>query len=313
MNFGIASLFENAAAEVRLPAKATCESLRCRAWYLPHMSFMKWRRCDAVKEQHDGTCWEHRDYYKGWWSRHVPTNDYTEDVMMSDQLEEIRFQIERGHVSLQDPELVAAMGRWIGCSLFFMFLCEYDQFDYATYPVHVSGIVYRLTNQVINRLKTYDQAFESLHRLFDRGYIFTHYLAHCLDWVNRNIYAGAANVVEGLLYTANVTFRDIAGKRQLLAESFKVMRSRHIASDAEDDRYNFCMGRYWMWVSRLKTAERAAYEPIREAVLAAAWAPVRMPFWCLDVEEVAEDYPEGLPSKEEWKVLCTSAATEVTV
>ena len=309
-SFDIDRLFERAAAEVRPPVRAPCESLRCRAWHLPHMSM---RRCDLMTEQHDGTCWEHRDYYKGWWTRHVPANDHAEDTLMYDNQEEIRFQIERGHVSLQDPELGAALRQWIGCSQFFMFLCEYDQFDYSAYPSHVSAISYRLTNNIINRVQTYDQAFESLHRLFDRGYIFTHYLAHCLNWVNRNVQGslGPANVVEGLLYTANLTFRDIAGKRQLLAETFRVLRNQYIPSDVEDDRYNFCKGRYWIWVSDLKAAERAAYEPIREAVLAAAWAPARMPFWCLDVEEVAEDYPEGLPSKEEWKALCVAA--EVTV
>jgi hypothetical protein len=228
--------------------------------------------------------------------------------MMSDQLEEIRFQIEHGYVSLQDPELVAALRQWIGCSLFFMFLCEYDQFDYTAYPSHVSAIVYKQTHRIINRLQTYDQAFEALHRLFDRGYIFGHYLVHSLNWVNRNIQASAANVAEGLLYTANVTSRDIAGKRQLLAETFNVLRSPYIKDAAEDDRYNSCIGRFWMWISRLKVAERAAYEPLREAVLAAAWAPERMPFWCLDAEEMAEDYPEGLPSKDEWKVLCATVA-----
>ena len=267
---------------------------------------MKWRRCDRVKEQHDGTCWEHRDYYKGWWTSHVPTNDYQEDVVMSDRLEEIRFQIENGYVSLRDPELAISLRQWIGCSQFYIFLCEYDQFDYSAYPMHVSAMMYRLSNNVINRLQPYDQAFESLHRLFDRGYIFTHYLAHCLNWVNRNIQAGAANVVEGLLHYANITFRDIAGKRQMLADNFKMLRHPHIKNEADDDRYNMCRGRFWLWVSELKAAERAAYEPLREAVIAAAWAPARMPFWCLDVEEVAEDYPEGLPSKDEWKALCAA-------
>ena len=127
-----------------------------------------------------------------------------------------------------------------------------------------------------------------------------------MNWLNRNIQGtiGPANVVEGLLYTANITFRDIAGKRQLLADTFKVLRNQYIAAEADDDRYNACKGRFWMWVSRLHGQARVAYEPIREAILAAAWAPVRLPFWCLDVDEVAEEHPEGLPSKEEWKALC---------
>jgi hypothetical protein len=41
--------------------------------------------------------------------------------------------------------------------------------------------------------------------------------------------------------------------------------------------------------------------------MAATWAPERLPFWCLDIEEVAEEHPEGLPSKAEWKALCSAA------
>ena len=301
----IASLFENAAAEVRAPAKAPHESLRCRAWYSRYC-FAPTRRCDRIVEQGDGTCWQHRDYYKGWWTSTVPTSPLMEDNIMLNCEAEIRFQIQNGFVSLQDPELETRLRDFPHYGQFFMMLCEYSEFDYSAYPVHITIIVNKLTQHIIHRRQTYDQAFANLHRLFDRGYVFHHYLINCLIWVADNIKAGAPNVVEGLLYTANVTFRDIAGKRQMLALLFKTLRNEHIENDAEDDRYNMCRGRFWLWVSELKAAERAAYEPLREAVLAAAWAPARMPFWCLDVEEVAEDYPEGLPSKEEWKTLCAA-------
>jgi hypothetical protein len=302
----IASLFENAAEQARVPAPAPCESLRCRAYYPQQYSLGPLKRCDRIMEQHDGVCWAHKDYYEGWWGRHMPSCGYTEDILMNDNVEEMRFQIEHGYVSLQDPELDAALCTWAGCEQFFMFLCEYDQFNYSAYFAHISVIVYRQTNLVINHQVPYQEAFEVLHRLFDRGYIFSHYLGHALHWVERNVQGifGPADVVYGILCGTGLTYKDIAGKRQMLADTFRVLRSPYF-TEADDIRYNTCMGRFWLWVGQLHDQARAAYEPLRFAVLAAAWAPIRLPFWCLDTEEMAEEYPEGLPSKDEWNVLCT--------
>ncbi len=313
-SFDIDKLFENAAAPIRPPARATCESRRCRGWDPMQYSLGPLTRCNNVAEQHDGTCWAHRDYYQGWWKRHVPNCEYMEDIIMNDNEEEIIFQIENGYVSLDDKELDAALRLNVGRDLFFIWLCRFPEFNYSVYPVNVSVAVRRQTEHVIYRRLSYEDAFADLHRLFDRGYIFTHYLAHVLNWIKNNIQGilGPATIFDALLRNARVTFRDVAGKRQLLATSLEILRNTAFSAE-DDDRYNSCKGRFWMWISSLKEAEKATFDPLKEELMAATWAPERLPFWCLDVEEVAEEHPEGLPSKEAWTKICSAtAAAEAT-
>lgn len=308
-SFDIDKLFERAAAEVRPSAAAPCESLRCRAWMPMMYSLGPLRRCERAVEQHDGTCWEHRDYYNGWWARHVPDSEYMEDIFMSDNEEEMRFQIENGYVSLMDPELMETLAMESLRSLFFLWLCQFADFEATAFPAHISACVHRIVkHDILYFRKPYEEAFAALHRHFDRGLIFEHYIVHCLEWIAGNIQGcmGPANVLEGLLVSASISYRDIAGRRLQLAEHFQLLRNPYIKSTEDDDRYMSCRGRFWMWVSRLKQVARDSYESLRAEVLAAAWAPARMPFWCLDLEEVVEDYPEGLPDKAEFATLCAS-------
>ncbi len=306
----IANLYEQAAAEVRPPAKAPCESRQCRAWYLPQMTMMKWRRCTNAAEQHDGTCWAHAEYYTHWWRRHVPMNDYEEDRLMYDNLEEMTFQIERGYVSVADPKFIKLLRANSKCSLFFLWLNEFPDFNARLFPAHLNCAVYKQTRHIIEHGWSYESAFNELHRFFDRGHIFRLYLAHVVYWITDNIQGiiGPATILDALLHKAKVgvTFRDIAGQRLQLAALLDQLRNPHIKDAEQDDRYNACKGRYWMWVSDLKMAEKAAYAPLKEELIAATWAPERLPFWCLDAEEVVEEHPEGLPTKEAWAALCAS-------
>lgn len=306
-SFGIAEMFERAAAEVRMPVAATHESVRCRAWNM--MLYHGVCRCANMVQQHDGTCWEHANYYRGWWTQHVPTNDGHEDAIMLHYQEEMRFQIEGGYVSLSDPELATALQRNPRQHLFFQWLCSYADFDGTRFPASVAACVSRIfKTQLLGGAVLYEAAFADLHLHFDRGYIFDIYLQIALSWIADNIQGivGPATMLESVLNCAAISYRDVAGRRLALAEHFNALRSPYFLSAAEDDRYTSCKGRFWMWIARLKQAERNAYEPLREALMAAAWAPTRMPFWCLDVAEQAEDYPEGLPSKAAWATLCAS-------
>jgi hypothetical protein len=308
-SFDIDKLFERAAGEVRMPTRATHESQRCRAWDM--ILFHGVCRCENMAQQHDGTCWEHANYYRGWWTQHVPTNDGHEDAVMLHYQEEMCFQIERGHVSLSDPELAAALRSNPGQHLFFQWLCAYADFDGTQFPASVATCVDRIfKTQLLRRTVSYEDAFANLHLHFDRGYIFDIYLQIAISWIADNIQGivGPANMLESVLNCAAISYRDIAGRRLALAEHFKKLRSQYIASAAEDDRYNSCKGRFWMWISQLKQAERNAYDPLKAELMAATWAPARMPFWCLDAEEVAEEYPEGLPTKAAWAALCDAVS-----
>jgi len=301
-SFDIDKLFERAAAEIRQPARAPCESLQCRAW---HMSLMKWRRCTNSAEQHDGTCWAHADYYTHWWRRHVPSNNHEEDTLMYDNLEEMTFQLERGYVSLKDIEIGAFNPQ---CDLFFLWLCSFPDFDADKYPAHLNVATYKQTRHIILHQHQYDAAFMELHRYFSRGKIFHLYLIHAVHWIKNNFQGvdGPGLVLDSILRVANVTFWDIAGQRQLLASVLNQFRSSYIKNEAEDDCYNICKGRFWAWVTDLKMGARAAYATLKEELIAAAWAPERLPFWCLDCEEIAEEHPDGLPTKEAWAALCTA-------
>lgn len=308
-SFDIDKLFERSAAEVQPPAASPCESLRCRAWYTTQYSFGPLRRCDRIIEQHDGVCCAHSDYYCNWWARHVPDSEYMEDIIMSDKIEEMRFQIEGNYVSLKDPELVERLKQYPFSTLLFIWLCEFADFDATAFPGHISACTYHIVkHDILYFRKPYELAFAPLHRHFDRGLIFEYYLLHSLNWIADNIHGclSPANVLEGLLIGSAISYRDVAGRRLQLAEHFKVLRNRYIKLAEHDDRYTGCKGRFWMWISRLKQMARDSYEPLRGEVLAAAWAPARMPFWCLDSDEVLEDYPEGLPNKMEFAALCAS-------
>lgn len=308
-SFDIDKLFESAAAEVRPPSVAPYESLRCRAWYATQYSFGALLRCNRTVEQHDGVCWAHSDYYCNWWTRHVPNSEYMEDILMGDNFEEMRFQIEGGHVSLKDPMLLERLTQHPFSTLFFLWLCNYEDFDATKFIGHISACTNHIVkHDILYFRKPYELAFASLHRYFDRGLIFEHYLLHSLHWLNDNILGciGPANIFEGLLNGAVVSFREVAGKRLQLAEHLKILRNRYIKLAEDDDRYTSCKGRFWMWISRLKQEARDEYEPLRGEILATTWAPARMPFWCLDSDEIAEDYPEGLPNKAEFAALCAS-------
>jgi hypothetical protein len=312
--FGIAEMFERSAAPVRQPVAAPCESLRCRAFYPQQYSFGSFRRCTGMAEQHDGVCWTHADYYRDWWRRRVPTSDYMEDVILSNNDHEMQFQVSGGYVSLADFELAEALRENPGQHFFFQWLCTYADFDGRRFPASVAACVGRIfKTTILNSRITYEKAFGALHSSFERGYIFEVYLQFCVAWIKDNIQGilGPAKMLDAFLRSATVNYRDIAGRRLVLAEYLNALRNPHIASArilqaTDDDRYNTCKGRFWLWVSDLKQAERNAYDPLKAELMAAAWAPTRMPFWCLDVDEVAEDYPEGLPSAAAWSVLCAS-------
>ena len=188
----------------------------------------------------------------------------------------MQFQIERGHVSLKDPVLLRMRPF---SQLFFLWLCKFADFDATAFPGHISACVYRIVNHdILYFSKSYEESFAALHRHFGRGIIFEHYLIHSLDWVSNRVQGcmGPANMLEGLLVGASVSYRDIAGQRLALADHFKLLRNQYIKSAEEDDRYTSCKGRFWMWVSKLKQAARDSYEPLRGEIMAAAWAPARI-------------------------------------
>lgn len=55
------------------------------------------------------------------------------------------------------------------------------------------------------------------------------------------------------------------------------------------------LGDAWKkYVAEKRAQHKKAYAPLKEELMAATWHPRRFAAWCLDIEEVAEEFPDGL-------------------
>jgi hypothetical protein len=313
-DFGIADMYTRAAGPIQKPTKATHESRQCRAFHPFQYTLGPVQRCQNSAVQHDGTCWEHTDYYRDWWSRHIPCSAYMADILLCDNAHEILYQLKNGYVSIEDTDFKDCMTTRNIDVVFIVFLCRHTNFNVAEWP----GLMVRLVNErftksILHLHKSAAEAFAPLYSYIDRASIFDIYIQLVIDWVNHNLQGviGPAGVFDSFLRTADVHYGHIVGNRQRIATYINVMRNQHISNDDDDMLYTACCGRYWMWVSHLKERARRTYAPLKEELMAASWAPQRMPYWCLDWEEVAEEYPEGLPSKAEHAALCKKIETNM--
>ena len=296
------------------PTKASCESQQCRAYYPFQYTLGPVQRCPNAAVQHDGTCWEHADYYTDWWSRHIPDTAYMADVLLCDNKHEMVYQLRNGYVSINDDAFAHYMTTRTVDVLFIEFLCMHTNFNVEDWPnLMVHLVNERFVKSILHLHKSAAEAFAPLYSYIDRASIFDIYVQLVVNWIKHNLQGviGPAGVFDAYLRTADVEYRHIVGNRQRIAGYIKVLRNQHIPNDDDDMLYTACMGRYWMWVSNLKERARHTYAPLKEELMAASWAPQRMPFWCLDSEETIEEYPDGLPSKADHTALCKKIDTQI--
>ncbi len=323
-SFDIDKLFERAAAKTKS---------QCRAWEKRDCSPGPLKRCNNMILQHDHVCLAHKDYYKGWWKRHVPNSASMEEIILCDNAVEMRFQIENGYVSLSDFELERELHWNPQHRRFFIFLCSYGKFNPYAHHLSIQCAVDRSFRDIITDQESYSEAYEDLHKYIDKDWIFDIYLQNLVSWIKGNIHdiSYPEEIFDRMLRQANISYAHVAGQCDDLASHLSDLRKPDRDDDEDDedsyyddeddedcdyddnydDLYDTCKNLFWGFIYDLKADAKARYEPLRSEVLAAAWAPERMPFWCLDVEEVAEEHPEGLPSKEEWKALCSAAEIKV--
>ena len=274
-NMDLSTLFHE---EVAPSKRATRPSLRCRA-------FTNGTRCMNCKSQHDGTCWEHRDYYTGWWDRVRTTSIDDFWIMLLKKEKEIEFQLDGGFVDYTD----AADAVHNSHIELFLYLCKRPTFRAADWPrVRVRAITY-LTGRYMYGIDRWNTIFAPLIRHYPICYIFQE---------SFQIVMGVQKWRKDFKYflaDTQVEYKDIFPIRRQLFECL----DRHGDLTLKSE--------FLLWLAPLKEAERFVVEPLRQEIVAAGWAPERMPFWCLDLDEIAELYPEGLPSKEEHLAACVAA------
>jgi hypothetical protein len=289
-------------------------SAQCRAWLPYNYSLGPAKRCTLQATTEQGTCTYHKDYYVNWWMRHIPVcgTAYMSDIIMHDYKEAMLFQLQNNYVSVHDDEFYDILETVHNIdSQYILFLCKHTEFNLEAWPQYIYKIVReRFQNRTIQTVP-FLQAYGDLYSYVDKMCIFDAYIQVALDWIVRNIQGvlGPAGILDAFLRASDIQYQHIAGRRQVIASYFKVLRNAHINTEDDDMRYTTCLGRYWMWVSNLKDGARKVYTPLKEELMAAAWEPKRMPYWCLDAEEVTEEYPEGLPSKSDHTAMCKKINT----
>ncbi len=289
---------------------------QCRAWLPYNYSLGPAKRCNLQATTEQGTCTYHKDYYTNWWMRHIPVcgTAYMSDIIMHDYKDAILFQLKNKYVSVDDDEFYDILETVHNIDTqYILFLCKHTEFNLEAWPYYIHKIVReRFYNRTVQYVK-FSQAYDDLYSHIDKMLLFDAYIQVALDWIVENIQGvlGPAGILDAFLRASDIQYQHIAGRRQVIASYFKVLRNSHISTDDDDMRYTACLGRYWMWVSQLKDSARDSYTPLKEELMAAAWEPRRMPYWCLDIEEVAEEYPEGLPSKSDHAALCTKIDAQI--
>ncbi len=273
---------------------------QCRAWLPYNYSLGCAKRCNKITDNENITCNNHKDYYTNWWSRHIPIHDtgITYFDLMRHYKESILFQLQNKYVTVNDDELYDIINKTPNVDIgYILFLCKYA--GLKLWPQCLYNIMHQHFQHGCVHLWQYNKVFGYLYSYVDRMLVFDAYIQNGLTVVSREICEPLLQLNKYL--RADIEYQTIVGRCEIIASYFKVLRN--------DRQYTICLERFWAWVSELKDRARSAYAPLKEELMAAAWEPRRMPFWCLDIEEVSEEFPDGLPCKSDHISLCTKLNT----
>lgn len=337
-DFGLTSLFENAAAPVPLPKVADSESLRCRG-------FDHGRRCRNMIQYHDHVCHEHVDYYRDWWAKNMKKIVYTDGIVCGSDFTEYQkqymaefdFQLGGGYVDFADPYFESAMrlieviqervtdnllsmeedfwclrNLWIP---YFYYLCRFPAFEANKWQAFIKMIFQ-------HRVYIWTPLDDTC-----KGEILDPY-AQLL--VNPHIrYADLLKVhIQVLVSAYGKTLMCSQYDTTMVGYNYVKFVSRHM----EELRWAFsCYAdqAYALFDKllpthallrpglrselRLLSAEMkqqiyARTNRFKEELIATTWAPERLPFWNMDEDELAEAFEGGRrPCASEWQAVCNAA------
>lgn len=330
-DFGLTSLYARAAAASPLlppPSRAPRESLRCRAFD------ERGRLCKNIIQYHDHVCHEHVDYYRDWWRKNMKNIVYIDAIGIGSHfrrhqqlyLEEFDFQLGGGYVDFDDPYFKEAMCHMetIICDIisnrklaehsmyldntwnvFFLYLCSFQTFNPNQWPAFLTMLFLNMaygdsiydcgnTKKVIHHL--YNRLLDNIHinykdllrihievlgwmysKVKFRGYDFAHYIAKHLE-----------NLPQPFCCCTEELLREFG---PMDAETKEL-----VYSEAD-------------FISSLaKNLLHGHMSHLRSDLMAATWAPKRLPFWTLDEAEIAETFRGGIrPTYDEWLAICEEA------
>lgn len=344
-DFGLTSLFENAAAPVPLPKVARRESLRCRG-------FDRGRRCRNMIQYHDHVCHEHVDYYRHWWAKNMEKFVCTEGIVrgsdfteyQKQHMAEFDFQLGGGYVDFADPYFEMAMREmeliiqerladnllleksdrapiqnlWFLHNLwipYFYYLCRFPAFEANKWPAFIKMI---FQHRVYVWTALDDTQKEEIRDPYAQLLVNPHIRYADLLKVHIQVLAS--------VYGKTLTYSQY--DRTLIGHDYVEFVSRHM----EELRWAFCCyaDQAYALFDKLLPAhdimraglrsqlrfvsahfKRRIYRHtnrFKEELMATTWAPERLPFWNMDEGEIAETFEGGRrPCASEWQIVCKEA------